>query len=673
MKNIVSKIIEVLPLTRLPLSKQQSFSYLCDKKVPSGSLVSVPFWRRTLNGIVVNSRGHLESYKKFRLKKINAIIEPGLLSSDQLKLAYFISDYYLSPLGTVLNFFVPKRVKSRKLKTSAKKMPKLKTIQLTKEQNLAMSVLTRTKQTTSTLLFGPAGSGKTEVCVKAIEKIKKRKSNCQFLVLLPELSLVHHLFHRFGSVFEPDEIALIHSKIARGEFFDLWKKIKLGKIRLIIGTRLAVFLPFNNLEMIIIEEEQDISFKQRDMNPRYDARKVAEKLAEIHSAKLVRVSAAPGVESYYLASQGKYQFLKLPLLKISGQENKLPTVEIVDMRKEYWNNKSSAFNYHSPISKKLLSEISFALKNNLQTILLVNKRGMSAFSVCQNCQTVLRCHRCGRTLIYQKQGFYACSSCRQKTGVFATCPRCGGLSFRNIGLGAQMVEREVARAFPEAKIKRADLDSIKKILDIEVLHSEFMKGDIDILIGTQTVVKGWDNPRIGLCGIIDADSFLSLPDFRSEEQTFQLITQVIGRCRQSRNSVGKVIIQTFNPDNPVIQAAACQNYLLFYNKEIANRKIFSYPPFGKIIKLTNLASSEKQVEKETFLIYNEISKIAKNYPHIKVTVPQKPLSPKVRGFYRRQIIIRLANAPVDFSSKIIGIIKRLGSRWIIDVDPVSLL
>lgn len=658
-------IIDVIPLTRIPLSHQQYFSYESSRELPDGTLIEIPLFNRILNGIVINSRNDFHRLSNIKLKKITNVLEENFLPPEQLKLAEFISDYYICPLGTVLKFFIPKRVKFRGSKPETQNL-KPKNIELTKEQNNAVKKIVADYglQVMGFLLFGPASSGKTEVYIHSILKLKIKDKQAQFLILLPELTLTPQAIERYGAYFKPEEIVLIHSKISKGELYSNWQKIKSGEAKIIIGTRMAIFAPFKNLILIVIDEEQDISFKQWDMNPRYDARTVAEKLAEIYNAKIVRGSATPSLETYYAALENKYKLMKLPELQIKNYELKKPNVEIIDMRKERWTKN------FSPISKALKAEIEYALKNKLQTILFINRQGMSSFSICAKCKTVLRCPKCERALVYENNGLYKCLHCSYKTSTFATCPKCKGIEFKNIGLGTQKVERELVRIFPGIRLKRADFESMKKAIDASKLYEEFSRGDYDILIGTQMITKGWDIPNVGLIGIVDADNLFSIPDFRTGERAFQLMVQVAGRTGRFKSKFpGKVLIQTFNPDNFIIKKAADMNYEKFYEKEIKDRKDLGYPPFSRLVKLIYQNYNLKKVEDEPKRVYNEISSKFANSKYLSISRPQDPLIPKIRGRLRKQILIKSKN---EISEDFKKIIKNLGSDWTVDRDPINI-
>lgn len=667
MKKTASKnIIDIVPLAKISLSRDQFFCYLHNTIIKPGSLVSIPFSKRTIEGIVIGSRLDFSRLGNIQLKKVEKILEENFLDAKQLELAQFISDYYLSPLGVILKSFIPKRTKERDKKQETRdKIEIEKNIILTKEQKFAIDEISKNKKlkTKNFLLYGPSGSGKTEIYLNAIKNLK---ANEQALVLLPELTLTPQAIERYGAIFGSESISVINSKISKGKYYSEWQKIKSGQAKVIIGTRMAVFLPFHNLKLIVIDEEQDISFKQWDMNPRYDARTVAEKLAKLHQAKIIRGSATPSLETFYKVENKKYQLLKLPKLKIPGAKAHLieNNIELIDMKKERWVK-----NY-STISKKLKSEIAFALKHEFQTILFINRQGLSTFSVCSACKTVLKCPKCDRALIFDNSGTYNCIHCTYNSSVIPECFKCHGIAFENIGVGTQKVEREIQNLFPNARIIRLDSQTNKVAHYQEKAYEDFKNKKYDILVGTQMISKGWDLPNVSLVGIIDGDAMFSLPDFSTFERAFQTILQVSGRhSRPGAKISGLTLIQTFNPEQKIFKLLAEKNLEEFYAQEISERQGLHYPPYGKLIKLTFQDYSVKKVQEETSRIYPLLEK--ESSAKIFISEPKEAYIGKIRGRFRRQIIIKIKDGLI--SDKISAILKSLPNGWLIDVDPISII
>lgn len=666
-------ILDIVPLTQIPLIHNQSFLYLANEDLPVGTLVYISLFHRDVEGIVWSSKKDFKRLGSIKLKKIKKVLEKRFLDEKQLKLAQFISNYYLSPLGIILKGFIPKRVKAHKIKKMSESNIS-EQVKLTLEQKRLVKQITHSKlkiKNRSFLLFGPSGSGKTEVYIHSILKMQEKIKNLQFLILVPELTLTPQAVERYGAYFKTEEMVLLTSNISKGQFYQNWQHIKTGKAKIIIGTRLAVFAPFKKLGLIIIDEEQDMSFKQWDMNPRYDARTVAKKLAETHRSLLVRGSATPSIESYYYAMNNDYQLLELPALNLKklNSKNLKPNITasqttIVDMKKERWTK-----NY-TCISKKLKSEIEYALKNKQQSLLFINRQGMSSFSVCQTCKAVLKCPHCDRALVYDKKGYYKCIHCAYKTSITPKCVKCGGINFKNVGLGTQKVEKEILDLMPSAKVIVADATQARRHNFQHKIYTDFSQGKADILIGTQMISKGWDLPRLSLVGIIDADNLLSFPDFIAEERAFQFIVQVSGRTnRPGAKFPGKVILQTFQTENKILKWAAEKNYEAFYKNEIKEREALNLPPYKKLIKLVFQDYNQAKIDKEVWRVYEILNKI----PDIKITEPHDPLILKIRKRFRKQIIIKIKKnkIPNKFKKELEKISS--GRGWIIDIDPISII
>jgi primosomal protein N' (replication factor Y) len=711
MKKNQKYIISVVVPVRIPLNREQFFYYIHNKPLPVGTLIKVPFGKRFLEGIVLESKDDFKRLGNIKLKKISEVIAEKFITPKQVKLAKFISDYYFSSLGIVMKSFIPKIIKARKTKGTQVESDYNESkdkITLTKEQKSAIKEITqntvnREPRTVNYLLHGPASSGKTQVYLESIKKIISNleqnsapndKGRCpvpngtgQALILLPEITITSQDVERYGYFFEKENIAIIHSKLSKGKLYENYQRIKSGKAKIIIGTRQAVFAPFKDLKIIVIDEEHDISHKQWDMNPKYDARQVAEKLSQIHKAKMVLGSATPRIETFFNSSQitenssqSKYKLLKLSSL----QKTKHPLqVKFIDLKKEHWKNWKKVKSV-SPISHEMETEIRWTLKNNFQVILFINRQGMSKFSVCENCKEVLTCPDCERALTYKSRGNYECIHCKFETGDFPMCPQCQGMVFKNVGLGTERIESEIEKLFPSAKIARADSSSMKKSSrSQDELWKNFSSGKIDILIGTQMIAKAWDIAGIGLVGIIDADSLFSFPDFRTNEKAFALMTQVIGRAGRTKSTYGgKALIQTYHPENAIFNYLQERDYAAFYQSEIKERQSLSYPPFSHIIKLTFQDYSKEKVLSETKNIYEQLVK-SNTYKFVNISPSHEPLNSKLRGRYRRQIIIKLITAPprqtsenleMKTPSKIKKIIThKLGNGWSVDVDPISVI
>ena len=437
------------------------------------------------------------------------------------------------------------------------------------------------------LLYGITGSGKTEIYLQLIKReLEKGKTA---IVLVPEISLTPQTIERFTSRFGKEKIAVLHSKLSNGERFDQWNKIKEGKAQIVIGARSAIFAPIKNLGIIIIDEEHDSSY-QSESTPQYDALEIARKIANEENIKLVLGSATPDTRTYKNAVEGK-----IALIELTKRANnaKLPEVEIVDLRDELSNGN------HNMISEKLKNEIQRNLANKNQTILFLNRRGFSNFIMCKTCGNVIKCKRCDISMTYHKDEHkLKCHYCGLEEHVPNKCPNCGSKELKYSGAGTQKLEEEVHKLFPTASTIRMDIDTVTKKHSHEDILTKFKEDKIDILIGTQMIVKGHDFPKVTLVGVISADNALNIGDYRASEITFQVLTQVAGRAGRGEQN-GKVIIQTYNPDHYAIECAKEQDFKKFYQIESKIRKTLKYPPFCDIIVLDFSSLNKHEIQRDT--------------------------------------------------------------------------
>ena len=455
-------------------------------------------------------------------------------------------------------------------------------LKLTDEQKIALEKI---KESGEYLLYGVTGSGKTEIYLQLIEK--KLKENKSSIMLVPEISLTPQTVDRFIARFGEEQIAVLHSKLSIGERYDGWNKIKEGKAKIIIGARSAIFAPAVNLGLIIIDEEHDESY-QSEMSPRYDVKEIANYLAKENNIPLILGSATPDMKSYYKAKNGEIELLTLT--KRANNSN-LPFVKTVDLRQELANGNKSM------LSDLLKEEIEKNLITKTQTILFLNRRGFSTFIMCRDCGYSVKCKRCNITMTYHKnENKLKCHYCGYEESVVTICPECHSKNIKYFGAGTQKLEDEVHNFFPEATTIRMDVDTVSKKNSHEEILDKFRNENIDILIGTQMVVKGHHFPNVTLVGVIAADSSLNLGDYRANERTFQTLTQVAGRAGRGEYE-GRVIIQTYNPDNYAIEYSKAQDYDLFYNTEIELRKQLKYPPFCDIIVIDMSAKNLYELKK----------------------------------------------------------------------------
>ena len=437
------------------------------------------------------------------------------------------------------------------------------------------------------LLHGITGSGKTEIYLQLIKR--ELENGKTAIVLVPEISLTPQTIDRFTSRFGKEKIAVLHSKLSNGERFDQWNKIKEGKAQIVIGARSAIFAPLKELGIIIIDEEHDSSY-QSESTPQYDALEIARKIADEENIKLVLGSATPDTRTYKNALEGK-----ISLIELTKRANnaRLPEVEIIDLRDELANGN------HNMISTKLKNEIQKNIESKNQTILFLNRRGFSNFIMCKTCGNVIKCKRCDISMTYHKdENKLKCHYCGLEEQVPNKCPNCGSKELKYSGSGTQKLEEEVHKLFPTASTIRMDIDTVTKKHSHEDILTKFKEDKIDILIGTQMIVKGHDFPKVTLVGVISADNALNIGDYRASEITFQVLTQVAGRAGRGEQN-GKVIIQTYNPDHYAIECAKEQDFKKFYQIESKIRKKLKYPPFCDIIVLDFSSLNKHEIQRDT--------------------------------------------------------------------------
>ena len=514
---------------------------------------------------------------------------------------------------------------------ASKKIEKTENLKLTLEQQMAFDEISEKmdqEQYERFLIYGVTGSGKTEIYLQLIGK--SMEQNKTSIILVPEISLTPQMIDRFISRFGKDEIAVLHSKLSLGERYDEWNRIKEGKAKIVIGARSAIFAPLNNIGIIIIDEEHDSSYKSESV-PKYDAKEIAKKIAKENNCPLVLGSATPDLTTYYKA-KGKNEITLLELTK-RANNSALPKVEIVDLKQELANGNRSM------LSMDLYQSIEENLKNKLQTILFLNRRGYSTFIMCRECGYTVKCKNCDISLTYHRfENKLKCHYCGYEEDVVTVCPECHSTKIRYFGTGTQKLEQEINKVFPQATTIRMDVDTVSKKNSHEEILNKFRNENIDILIGTQMVVKGHHFPNVTLVGVIAADSSLNIDDYRANERTFQILTQVAGRAGREQLE-GNVIIQTYNPENFAIQCAKEQNYDKFYNTEIALREQLKYPPFSDIILIGFSSLNENEVKQIAEKTYQYFRKIF-NTEEFNVLKPMPSPIDKIQNRFRWRIIIK---------------------------------
>lgn len=627
-------------------------------------------------------------YLKKEWEQIEKQIETGILKSEKQKhVLFFLHENEPVTVGDIELFTDATRAVVKTLEKNGylelmekevcrnpffqrKQIPKTEKLSLTEEQQktfLSVKSAIEKEHYEQFLLYGITGSGKTEVYLQLIEEvIKKEKSS---IILVPEISLTPQIVDRFIARFGEEVLAILHSKLSLGERYDSWKKIKEKKAKIVIGARSAIFAPVSDLGLIIIDEQHDSSYKS-EMNPRYHVIEVAEKMAKEKHIPLLQGSATPDIRTFYQAKQKE-----ITLLTLTKRANlaSLPSISIVDLKQEL------AKGNRSMISQKLKEEITKNLQEKKQTILFLNRRGFSTFIMCRNCGYTVKCKNCNISMTYHKrENKLKCHYCGYEEKVLTLCPECGSDKIRYFGTGTQKLEEQINKIFPQATTIRMDMDTVTKKHSHEEILNRFQEEKIDILIGTQMIVKGHHFPNVTLVGVVAADSSLNIDDYRASERTFDLLVQVAGRAGRE-NFPGKVFIQTYNPENYSIEYAKKQNYEEFYQAEISLRKQLKYPPFCDIIIIGLSGTLEKEVIKVAAEIYQNLKQnIQEKQLECLILEPIAAPISKIKNKYRWRMVLKgileekltetIYDSVTPFYTKRIGDI-----RITIDTNPTSML
>lgn len=533
------------------------------------------------------------------------------------------------------------------------------------QQRACQEITEQLRSRQSVLLHGVTGSGKTEVYTHLIDHVLKTGN--QVLYLVPEISLTTQLTDRLRKVFG-DRLLVYHSKFSDSERVDIWKRLlESNEPMVVLGVRSSVFLPFGRLDLVIVDEEHESSYKQYDPAPRYNARDTAMVLASMHGAKVVLGSATPSIETYYKATNGKYGLVTLSE-RYEGAV--LPEVEIIDMREQRKKKQNIG-----TLSSPLIQEMRGALSDNKQVILFQNRRGFAPVVVCQQCGWTPKCENCDVSQIYHKyNNMLKCHYCGYTRALPTVCPACGLNGIEVYGYGTERIAEEVGKNFPEAKISRMDLDTTRNKDAYQDIIEDFAAHRTDILVGTQMVSKGLDFGEVRMAGVINADTLLNFPDFRSNERAYNMLEQVAGRAGR-RKEKGKVLIQTTNPKENVLEYVKAHNYSSYYQSEIAERERYAYPPFTKIINIYLRNKDGNMVDRAAVIYAKKLREVFGT----RVLGPEKPFVGRIALWYIQSIMLKIeAGASMSKVKQILRQIYEQAAAWsefkstqiYYDVDPV---
>jgi primosomal protein N' (replication factor Y) len=654
----MSSFVEVL----LDLPLKQSFTYSVPEALqPSmlfGRRVVVPFGKREMTGYVVKDLDEFTA--SYTVKSIKRVIDDGPLFTPMLlDLAHWMSRLYLCSQGEALSVMIPGGRRDASIPVlEIEEDISFEPVQtLSEEQAYAIDTICK-REKSMYYLYGVTGSGKSEVFLRCAEQVIAQGKSVIYLV--PEITLTVQLAKQVTTRFF-NKVAILHSSLTPSQRLKQYKRIINNEVQLIIGARSAVFAPCTNLGMIIVDEEHENSYKSGN-TPRYHARQIAQRRCSVEGAVLLMGSATPSLEAYALMKQED----GVKELRLTNRVGKgvMPAIEVVNLRYE-----------KSLISKRLKDEIIHTLAKNRQVILFLNRRGFSYFFHCRSCGYELTCPHCSVALTYHKGlNKMVCHYCGYRRDVMHVCPECRSVDVGYSGFGTEMVEQEIRSLFPQATIARLDTDSAKKKGYVEETLNAFRSGSIDILLGTQMVAKGLNFPLVELVGIVLADSGMNIPDFRSQERTFSLLVQVSGRAGRY-NAEGKVIIQTYHPENPAIQYALLQDVDGFYEQELEIRKQTGFPPFSRMVNLVFRGRNQKRVEDETLKFESVIQGLDVHHELEMLASNECPLE-KIASNYRYHLLVSGQDA-----AKVHYLVAKALSCYTssscvyleVDLDPLQLL
>lgn len=654
----------------IPLPIKDPYTYRIPESLSQnlqvGCRVRVPFKNRSIIGYTVglNPQKEIEKTKEI-LEVLDA--EP-VITDHLLRLAKWMSEYYFSSWGEAISNMIPKYLKSRKeMDTEAaisEKQPAL--LDLTEEQKQALKKIVdqiHSNQFSEFFLYGVTGGGKSELYIRAISEVLKMGKSS--ICLVPEIALTEQIKLFFSRYFH-GTLEILHSKLTDKERSLAWQRIESGEKRVILGARSAIFAPSRKLGLIIMDEEQETSYKQ-DQAPRYHARELARWRAQDLGATFLMGTATPTLETMHRVSSGEIEMLSLT----KRTENRaMPKVQIIDLKETQNITKRQVI-----ISPRLQSAIEEALQKKNGVLLMLNRRGFSTHIRCFECGDALFCSHCAVALTYhQEEQEAVCHYCNFHMVVPNVCRKCKSPLLKFSGIGTEKVESEAARLFPAARIARLDTDTTKKRGAHEEILKRFRAQEIDILVGTQMIAKGFDFQHVTLVGMINADTGLLLPDFRSAERTFQLLTQMAGRTGRGKD-LGKVIIQTYSAHHYSIQFASKHDYFGFFKEELERRKTHGYPPFFKLVNVMFRGKKELAVQEQASE-FQKLLKIHLNFSEIELIGPAPLPIYRLRGHFRWHLMLRgkdMTEMQRVTRLAFENLKRKTGVFQAIDVDPVTIL
>ncbi len=630
---------------------KEALTYAWPTVLAPGTLVTAQLRSKIVSGVVTGAA----SRPAFEAKSLGQVSTAAPMPSQLLDLLEWMREYYPAPLGAITQLFVPRTLPQATPPVSEgtsvsepTELPPLTSDQTKALKNIAGPGMH--------MLHGKTGTGKTRIYVELAKR--SLQAGRSALILTPEIGLTSQLARDFRAVFGDNRVELVHSELTNATRRTAWARIAAAqKPLIIIGARSALFAPLANIGLIVVDEAHETAYKQ-EQAPHYQATTVAAKLASLHQATLVFGSATPTVADYFVASSKKRPIIHLAQIASQSTGHDKPDITLIDRRDKKLFSKSAI------LSDELIKSTTHALKNGEQVLLFLNRRGTARMVFCDQCGWQALCEHCDLPLIYHgDRHLMRCHTCNRQTKSPVSCPECGNPSIVFSSFGTKALMDEVRRLFPEARTQRFDTDN-KRSEKLDVNYRAIHAGEVDILVGTQTLAKGLDLPLLSLVGVISADTGLSFPDFSAAERTFQMLSQVLGRVGRGHR-VGRAIVQSYSPESRLLKAVTNQDWQQFYETELAERRNFLFPPFCYLLKLTCSRKTALGAQRAALSL---ASKIRQNHPGVVLEGPAPSFHQRADGQYKWQIIIKAKNRAV-----LLEIIRQLPSQWSYDIDPLNLL
>lgn len=663
----------------------EALTYSFTEPLSRGQLVNVPLGKRKVKGLVL---GPAEDSPDFEVKSIDSIdTDYEALPEAFVKWLGWLSQYYFHPPGQVASSAFPPLRKAEKTRKSKRPpvIPQLEADRehhLTEEQRTCFEAISKYENFSTHLIFGVTGSGKTEIYLRLLEEMLAKGK--RGLVLVPEISLTPQLIQRFARRFGAENIAALHSQLTDRERTNQWWDIVEGRKSILIGARSALFCPIQDLGLIVVDEEHEPSYKQEE-KLKYNGRDAAVVLGKFMDCPVLLGSATPSLESWKNVQDGKYV---LHTLKNRVAGRALPAVEIVDLRRTKEDSKEQSVRHQKILlpfwlSPELHMKMTETLERREQVALFLNRRGVAQMVVCPACGHTRECPNCDISLTLHGHSHLVCHYCDYHENFKSRCPDCKEGELEAIGLGTELLERDLAQLYPDKKIARADRDEIQNRADLEEMIEQMESGGIDILVGTQMIAKGLDFPKLKLVGLVLADVGFNLPDFRATERSFQLITQMSGRSGRhvaEGESPGLVIVQTFNTEHDSLTFASRHDFEGFAAHELQTRAQLNYPPVGRLVSFRIQGNRQGRVEEAARLLARRAHALkAQNprYASVEVLGPAEAPLAKLRGVFRYHLLIKASGSAIinTFSRQLLGDEDwaPAGTKILVDIDPMSLL